>query len=88
MAITKEELGQALADMFAPKKNKKAKVAKFVLVVDGKALQNRPTTKKEVKKAVVAIAMRNPEAKISLYEYQGDLGFDMPISGLTTEEEV
>ena len=75
---------QSLTD----KKTKKAKATpKYVLVVNGVVSQQRPTNKDEVKKAVHAILMKLPTAKIELYKFKSELAIALPIAGLEGEAE-
>lgn len=79
----------ALLEILSPKTDKKAKKeAKYVLVVDGKVLQSRPTSKSELKAAAIGIKLKNPSAKVYAYKLQGELSLDLPVAGieLTGEE--
>ena len=87
MAITKEELGQALVDLITPKKAAKKSTPKYVLVVDDRVLNQRPTNKKDLKAAVIAITLKNPGAKILAYKLEGEMSLDLPVTGLTADEE-
>ena len=59
----KEILVEALMEILAPKKDKKAKTSpKYVMVIDGKVMQTRPSTKAEVLSAAQAIIIRNQAA--------------------------
>ena len=81
------QLAEALSDL-STKKSKKQKITpKFVLVVDGRVSQQRPTNKAEVEKAVHAILMVKPTSKIELYKFKSELAIALPISGLSDETE-
>ena len=81
------QLAAALSDLSDKKAKKSKSTPKFVLVVDGKVSQQRPTNKAEVKKAVHAILMVKPTSKIELYKFKADLKIALPISGLDGEAE-
>jgi uncharacterized protein (DUF2267 family) len=81
------QLAAALADLSDKKAKKSKSTPKFVLVVDGKVSQQRPTNKAEVEKAVHAILMVKPTSKIELYKFKAELKIALPISGLDGEAE-
>ena len=81
------QLAAALADLSDKKAKKSKSTPKFVLVVDGKVSQQRPTNKAEVEKAVHAILMVKPTSKIELYKFKSELAIALPISGLDGEAE-
>lgn len=81
------QLAAALADLSDKKAKKSKSTPKFVLVVDGKVSQQRPTNKAEVEKAVHAILMVKPTSKIELYKFKADLKIALPISGLDGEAD-
>ena len=83
----KTEVLEALAEIFAPKKSKSKKAPKFVLVVNDRVLSNRPSSKTELMKAVTAIALKAPTAKIEAYKYVGEMKINLPISGKFFDEE-
>lgn len=76
------QLAAALSDLSDKKAKKSKSTPKFVMVVDGKVSQQRPTCKAEVKKAVHAILMVKPTSKIELYKFKSELAIALPISGL------
>lgn len=81
------EIRDALLEILSPKKDKKAKkLAKYVLVVDGKVLQSQPTNKKELEQATIAIKIKNPSSKIVAYKLQGELSLNLPVSGIDADE--
>ena len=83
------QLAEALENLSVKKASKKKTTPKFVMVVDGRVSQQRPTCKAEVKKAVHAILMVKPTSKIELYKFKSELAIALPISGLdedATEE--
>ena len=81
------QLATALADLSDKKAKKTKATAKFVLVVDGKVSQQRPTNKAEVEKAVHAILMVKPTSKIELYKFKAELKIALPISGVDGEAD-
>ena len=81
------QLAAALSDLSDKKAKKSKTTAKFVLVVDGKVSQQRPTNKTEVEAAVHAILMVKPTSKIELYKFKSELKIALPISGLDGEAE-
>lgn len=84
MATLLEQLAEELA---AKTKKTKAKATpKFVLDVNGRLLDQRPTTKKELKDAVVAIKIKNPQAKINVYKFEGSIDVKLPVSGVSVDE--
>jgi len=87
MSNIKSEVAAALQEMLAPKKTKKKTTPKFILVVNGSVLQNRPATKKDLIKAAKAIVLRCPEAKIEVYKFSGEISIDLPVSGAMLDEE-
>lgn len=86
MAITKEELGQALVDLIAPKKAAKKSTPKYVLVVDGRVLTQRPANKADLKAAVIALTLKNPSAKILAYKLDGEISVNLPVTGIDEVE--
>ena len=85
----KEILVEALMEILAPKKDKKAKTSpKYVMVVDGKVMQSRPGTKAEVLSAAQAIILRRPEAKIEVYKFHSALSIDLPVAGMEADDVV
>ena len=80
-------LAEALTSLMDKKAKKTKATAKFVLVVDGKVSQQRPTNKAEVEKAVHAILMVKPTSKIELYKFKAELKIALPISGLDGEAD-
>ena len=87
MSNIKSEVAAALQEMLAPKKTKKKTTPKFILVVNGAVLQNRPATKKDLIKAAKAIVLRNPEATIEVYKFSGEINVDLPVSGPVLDNE-
>jgi len=85
--MTKEDVLNVLVEALSPEK-KVAGTPAYVLVVDGKVISERPRTIVELAKAVRAITLRKPEAKISVYEYEGDVEVDLPVSGNSALESV
>lgn len=83
---SKLEIQEALLDLIAPKAKKAKKEPKYVLVVDGIVASQRPSTKKELEGAVVAIKIKKPTAKVLAYKLQGELTMDFPVAGITEEE--
>ena len=82
----KEALVEALMEILAPKKDKKAKTSpKYVMVIDGKVMQSRPSTKAEVLAAAQAIIIRRPEAKIEVYKFHSNLTIDLPVVGMGSD---
>lgn len=81
-----EQLAAELAAKADKKKGKKG-AAKFVLDVDGRLLSQRPTTKKELKDAVIAIKIKNPQSKINVYKLEGTIDVELPVSGVSLNEE-
>lgn len=84
--MTKEDVLNVLVEALSPEKKKVAGMPAYVLVVDGKVVSERPRTVAELTKAVRAITLRKPEAKISVYEYKGDVEVDLPVSGISALE--
>lgn len=85
----KEILVEALMEILAPKKDKKAKTSpKYVMVIDGKVMQSRPSTKAEVLSAAQAIILRKPEAKIEVYKFHSELSIDLPVAGMEADDVV
>ena len=83
----KEVLVEALMEILAPKKDKKAKTApKYVIVIDGKVMQSRPSTKAEVLSAAQAIILRRPEAKIEVYKFHSALSINLPVTGMEADD--
>ena len=80
-------LAEALTSLMDKKTKKTKTTPKFVLVVDGKVSQQRPTNKTEVEKAVHAILMVKPTSKIELYKFKSELAIALPISGLSDEAD-
>lgn len=80
-------LAEALTSLMDKKAKKTKTTPKFVLVVDGRVSQQRPTNKAEVEKAVHAILMVKPTSKIELYKFKSELAIALPISGLSDEAE-
>lgn len=81
------EIREALLEILSPKKDKKAKkLAKYVIVVDDKVLQSRPTNKAELQQAVIAIKVKNPSSKIIAYKLHGELNLNFPVSGIEADE--
>ena len=78
-----EALASAISQISDKKAKKSKATPKFVLVVDGKVSQQRPTNKAEVEKAVHAISMVKPTSKIELYKFKSEL----PIAGLQDETQ-
>lgn len=78
---------EQLAEEISAKTNKATKksVAKFVLDVDGKLQSQRPTNKKELKTAIVAIKLAKPTAKINVYKLEGPVDVNLPVSGASVE---
>lgn len=87
MANAIDVLAEALASIMDKKAKKVKTTPKFVLVVNGTVSQQRPTNKDEVKKAVHAILMKMPTAKIELYKFKSELAIALPIAGLEGETE-
>lgn len=87
MAVTKDEILAALAEALAPKAKKSKKEPKYVIVVDGKVLQSRPSNKTELEQAVVAIKLKNPSSKVIAYKLEGELSIELPVGGITTDVE-
>ena len=84
----KEILVEALAEILTPKKDKKAKTSpKYVMVIDGKVMQSRPSTKAEVLSAAQAIILRRPEAKIEVYKFHSNLAINLPVAGMESDVE-
>ena len=81
------QLADALVALTDKKAKKSKSTPKFVLVVDGKVSQQRPTNKAEVEKAVHAILMVKPTSKIELYKFKSELAIALPISGLDGEAD-
>lgn len=76
-----------MAEILAPKKDKKAKTSpKYVMVIDGKVMQSRPSTKAEVLSAAQAI-IRRPEAKIEVYKFHSNLAINLPVAGMESDVE-
>lgn len=81
------DIREALLEILSPKKDKKAKkLAKYVIVVDDKVLQSRPTNKADLEQAVIAIKIKNPSSKIIAYKLQGELNLNFPVSGIEVDE--
>jgi hypothetical protein len=81
------EIREALLEILSPKKDKKAKkLAKYVLVVDGRVLQSQPSNKTELEQATIAIKIKNPSSKIVAYKLQGELTLNLPVSGIDADE--
>lgn len=88
MADIKDEVKAVLADLLTGGvKKAKAKAPKYVLVVDGQVLQSRPTSKKELKRAVIAIQLKRPTASFVFYELGGKISIDLPIAGLDDSDD-
>lgn len=86
MATTNtNEILEAIAEALAPKKAKKAKTAKYVIVVNNRVMDQRPTSKKELKQAVIAVSLANPTAKITVFKDPVEVSVDLPIAGLDGE---
>ena len=81
------KLATALSELSDKKAKKQKTTAKFVLVVDGKVSQQRPTNKTEVEAAVHAIFRVKPTSKIELYKFKSELKIALPISGLDGEAD-
>ena len=84
---TVDTIKEALLEILSPKKAKKAKTPKYVLVVNDSVCQQRPTSKAELTEAVIAIKLKNPSAKVFAYKLAGELKLDLPVSGLSVAEE-
>jgi len=81
--MAKESLLDQLAAEFAARAKKSTKkAAKYALEVNGNMMTQKPTTKKELKKAVQAIIVANPSAKINLYTLSGPVSMDLPVAGI------
>ena len=88
-ADIKEVLVEALMEILAPKKDKKPTTSpKYVMVIDGKVMQSRPSTKAEVLSAAQAVILRKPEAKIEVYKFHSELSIDLPVVGMETDDVV
>ena len=83
--MAQESILEQLVRELAPKKKKAAKKAKYVLDVNGNLMSQRPTTKKELKAAVIAVSLKNPTAKVTVYELAGELSVALPVSGAVLE---
>ena len=83
MATNVDSIKEALLEMLSPKKAKKAKTPKYVLVVNNSVCQQRPTNKAELTEAVIAIKLKNPSAKVFAYKLAGELKLDLPVTGLS-----
>lgn len=83
----RNEVVDALQEMLAPKKAKKKVTPQFVVTVNGNVIKERPVNKADLIKAAKAIIIRNPEAKIEVYSYNGPIEVDMPVSGAAVEGE-
>jgi len=82
MAIDKNEILEVLADALTPKKTKKTKTAQYVIVVNNRVMDQRPTSKKELKQAIVAISLSQPTAKITVFKNPTEVSVALPITGL------
>lgn len=57
---------------------KTKKQPKYVLVIDGKVIQQRPTNKKDLKKAIAALTCSGKD--IVVYKLEGEVSIDVPFS--------
>ena len=80
-----EEVAEALREILVPKKAKKKVVPKYIMVVNGTVVRERPVTKADLIKAAKAVVIRNPEAKLEVDTYSGPSEVDMPVSGAAVE---
>lgn len=87
MATNVEAIKEALLEILSPKKAKKAKTPKYVLVVNDTVCQQRPSSKAELTEAVIAVKLKNPSAKVFAYKLAGELKLDLPVTGLPVSEE-
>lgn len=87
MATNVEAIKEALLEILSPKKAKKAKTPKYVLVVNDIVCQQRPSSKAELTEAVIAVKLKNPSAKVFAYKLAGELKLDLPVTGLSVSEE-
>ena len=87
MATNVEAIKEALLEILSPKKAKKAKTPKYVLVVNDTVCQQRPSSKAELTEAVIAVKLKNPSAKVFAYKLAGELKLDLPVTGLSVSEE-
>lgn len=83
--INKEDLLEAMAEVFAPKK-KKAKKAKnkFVLIVDGRVQSQMATKLSEVKEAAAALTLNalargNKAPKVAYATIGNTVSVDVPV---------
>jgi hypothetical protein len=83
---SKLEIQEALLELIAPKKKAAKKEPKYVIVVNGVVASQRPTNKKDLEAATIAIKIKNPSAKILAYKLQGELTIDFPVAGINEEE--
>ena len=83
MSDTKNAVKEALLELLSGGvKEKKSKTSpKYVLVVNDRVCQNRPTKKSEVKKAVIALSLKNPSAKVEVYKFEAVATVDLPVGG-------
>lgn len=89
MSDTKNAVKEALLELLSGgvKKEKSKKSPKYVLVVDGKVCQNRPSRKSEVKAAVIALSLKNPATKIEVYRFESAVSVSLPVTGLDNAED-
>ena len=87
MTTNVDSIKEALLEMLSPKKAKKAKTPKYVLVVNDSVCQQRPTNKTELTEAVIAIKLKNPSAKVFAYKLAGELKLNLPVTGLSIDAD-
>lgn len=85
--MTQTLLEQLAAELAVKtKKAGKKSPAKYVLDVNGSLVAQRPTNKKELKAAIVAIKIAKPTSKINVYKLEGPVDVNLPVSGISVDE--
>jgi hypothetical protein len=87
--MNKNEIREALIDLLTATdtKERKSNVPKYVLVVNGYVSQTRADSKEDIREATVAIKLRNPSAKIEVYEFAFTSDLDFPTTEVQPQTE-